>query len=200
MTWIYRLKSSFFNALAESRRRKLRRHMTEALSRLDDRSLALIGISRCQIEKHARTVAQRAVPISPMPVSNRYSPMMRLRSWRDRQVAIRELSRLDDRLLRDIGIEPDLITDVVDAMLRRRRDNRAIEPVNHSSESAHEVLTPNSQDSRGPTIVTSTSSPPLHNGAAPPPMQSGRPRSAHIAHELQANTDSSLRRRAPACW
>lgn len=41
------------------------------------------------------------------------------RGWRMRRAAINELSRLDDRLLRDIGIHRGEIAAVVDGMLRR---------------------------------------------------------------------------------
>jgi uncharacterized protein YjiS (DUF1127 family) len=40
--------------------------------------------------------------------------------WRRREI-IRTLERVDDRLLRDAGIEPDGIADFVDALMARRR-------------------------------------------------------------------------------
>lgn len=57
-------------------------------------------------------------------------------------MTIRELSALDDRLLRDIGIAPDQISDVVDAMLSRGRDLRTTDPVNRLSDSTQQVLVP----------------------------------------------------------
>ena len=42
----------------------------------------------------------------------------RLRHWRARRVAIRQLSKLDDRLLRDIGIDRSQLPIVVGGLLR----------------------------------------------------------------------------------
>ncbi len=42
-----------------------------------------------------------------------------LRAWRQRRAAIAELSRLDDRLLNDIGIDRNEIRTVVNGMLSR---------------------------------------------------------------------------------
>src|SRR3546814_378544 len=133
MTWIHRLKSIVFRSLAISLREKVRRHLAETLNRLDDRSLASLGVPRCRIPEHARQVAHRAVGVPPRPKSGGNSMMARLRSWRVRRMTIRELSALDDRLLRDIGIAPDQISDVVDAMLSRGRDLRTTDPVNRLS-------------------------------------------------------------------
>jgi uncharacterized protein YjiS (DUF1127 family) len=44
----------------------------------------------------------------------------RLRHWRDRNAALRELSHLDDRTLRDIGIEPYELRGLIDAQLADR--------------------------------------------------------------------------------
>ncbi len=41
-----------------------------------------------------------------------------LRRWRKRRKAIAELSRLDDHMLRDIGVSRGQIREVVDAQLR----------------------------------------------------------------------------------
>src|SRR3546814_4500255 len=46
MTWIHRLKSIVFRSLAISLREKVRRHLADTLSRLDDRSLASLGVPR----------------------------------------------------------------------------------------------------------------------------------------------------------
>ncbi|HZT18646.1 MAG TPA: DUF1127 domain-containing protein [Dongiaceae bacterium] len=43
-----------------------------------------------------------------------------LRRWHDSQMALAELSRLDDRALRDIGIERRELRDLVEARLQER--------------------------------------------------------------------------------
>src|SRR3546814_13819578 len=116
MTWIHRLKSIVFRSLAISLREKVRRHLADTLSRLDDRSLASLGVPRCRIPEHTREVARRVVGVPPVPA--------RLRSWRIRRMMIRELSALDDRHLSAIGIEPGHISDAADAILSRGRHLR----------------------------------------------------------------------------
>jgi uncharacterized protein YjiS (DUF1127 family) len=189
MTWIHRLKSHFLHSLAISQRNKIRRHLTDALSRLDDQSLARIGLSRCQIAKHASAAAHRAivVPLKPKPKPNRKSLMMRLRSWRDRQATIRELSTLNDRLLRDIGIEPDQIIDAVDAMLHRRRDLETIDTARHSFCSGRRTSAPEQQESHVSAMVVPGSCKQLHREAARPSTQNGSPAPAHPERRPQAS-------------
>lgn len=122
MTRAHRLKLIVRRVLAHQRREKLRLHTAAVLRRLDDRLLADIGVPRGRIADYARAAAHQAVPLPPLPSPDRKSVPARLRSRRERRAAIRELSRLDDRLLRDIGIEPGRIGDMVDAALSQRRD------------------------------------------------------------------------------
>ncbi len=54
-----------------------------------------------------------------------------VRAWHTRHAAIGELSRLDDPLLKDIGIDPSEIRTVVDGMLRRPPPSDRLSPSLH---------------------------------------------------------------------
>ena len=109
---------------------RLRRRAIGELVRLNDRMLRDIGLERARIPEvvdamRGREFAapRRAVSSGAAPGSARDSVLGRIagglaRAWVRRQ-AISGLARLDDRLLRDIGLERDGIPDAVDAMLRR---------------------------------------------------------------------------------
>ena len=108
---------------------RLRRRAIEELSRLDDRMLEDIGLERARIPEVVDALTGSEPDVSPRvasygvtPRSARDSFLHRMaaglrRAWVRRQ-AINGLTRLDDRLLRDIGLERDGIPDAVDAMLR----------------------------------------------------------------------------------
>jgi uncharacterized protein YjiS (DUF1127 family) len=112
------------------RRETARYRTAQALYRLSERQLADIGIARGRIAEAARRAAREAVPISAPPQPGRKGARAGLRAW-TRRAAIRELASLDDRLLRDIGIEPTRIGEFVDALLSRDRDIATILPVAH---------------------------------------------------------------------
>src|SRR5690606_1117652 len=121
MNWIRQLKSRTHYGLAQVLRKLVQSRTISALCRLDDRSLAAIGVPRRRIGEYARDVARRTVVVPAKPPSDRAGLLTRISSWRRRQAAMRELALFAHRLLRDIGIEPGQIGDVVDAMLSRRR-------------------------------------------------------------------------------
>ncbi len=73
--------------------------------------------------------ARSPIPeVAPAPRPATLPPLIHaLRQWLTRRAAIRELDRLDDELLRDIGLERKAIPLAVDAMLNRGsgRSNRS---------------------------------------------------------------------------
>lgn len=130
MTWRDRLVS-LLDRLRLTLRREIARYRTEqALYRLSERQLVDIGIVGSRIADAARRAAREAVPISAPPRPGRKGARAGARAW-TRRTAIRELASLDDRLLRDIGIEPTRIGEFVDALLNRDRDIATVFPMAH---------------------------------------------------------------------
>lgn len=150
MAWFDSLKSRIHWFLAAFLRKTVSRRTASALSRLDDHLLADLGIPRSQIAAYAREVALQSVPVPPKPVSARKSILEQLRSWRMRRAAIRELAALDDRVLRDIGIEPGQVGDVVDAVLKQRRAINAAHPAAQLSDALQDVIAPRRHRPKGP--------------------------------------------------
>lgn len=121
--------SLFTRVWEKAKDARLRRRAIAELSELDDRLLHDIGLERARIPEVMDALTGREPGVFPRassrgvaPRSARDSFLGRMaarlsRAWVRRQ-AINGLTRLDDRLLRDIGLERDGIPDAVDAMLR----------------------------------------------------------------------------------
>ena len=140
--------------LAALRRRFRRAAIARQLAALDDRLLADIGIERWQIADVAAQAAAEASPITRTDRSAAETSFLQtvgrfvndhvvvpLRRAYHRQVAYRELSALDDRLLRDIGLTRGDIPAVVNALsegeLRREASAHAGRT---REEDGHDVL------------------------------------------------------------
>lgn len=110
---------------------RLRRQAIQEFANLDDRLLRDIGLERDRIPETVDAMLRH----QPVPTARgsrigheskgagdflpaRISKSL-VKAWVRRR-AINQLARLDNRLLRDIGLERDRIPDAVDAMLERR--------------------------------------------------------------------------------
>ena len=73
----------------------------------------------------SQTIARHIKTTGALPQSilrTVLEPLWRFRIWRDRRLAIRDLERLDDRLLADIGLDRGQIRFVIDGLAPRRGD------------------------------------------------------------------------------
>ena len=107
---------------------RLRRQAIQEFANLDDRLLQDIGLERGRIPETVDALLRRQ-PVPTVRVSrighesertgdsfpSRISKSL-VKAWVRRR-AINELARLDNHLLRDIGLDRDRIPDAVDAML-----------------------------------------------------------------------------------
>lgn len=95
------------------RRHTVYRRTVHELSQLDDAVLADIGLTRWEIRRRALECSAEAVPV-------RRRWWNRVGAWfgrvRDEQRTVRELSALDERMLRDIGIEPGSLRGTAERM------------------------------------------------------------------------------------
>ena len=123
-------RDSLFTRIREKVKDARHRRLAIAeLSRLDDRLLRDIGLERARIPEVVDGLVGRGPERSPRVLSRGVASRGARGSFLGRMVAdlgrarlrrqaVNGLSRLDDRLLRDIGLERDGIPDAVDAMLR----------------------------------------------------------------------------------
>src|SRR5262245_28100538 len=104
--------------LAAALLRPVRRQaIADRLERLDDRMLQDIGVDRYEIGAIAESVTARNAPRVGVALGNLFAVLGRsLAVWTERRAALRELSALDDRMLKDIGITRADIPAVVAGM------------------------------------------------------------------------------------
>lgn len=101
-------------ALANAlRRHAVYRRTLDELSQLDNAVLADIGVTRSEIRRRALECSREAVPATQGWWSRAGAWLHRVR---DEQRTVRELSRLDARMLRDIGIEPGSLRGTAERM------------------------------------------------------------------------------------
>lgn len=101
-------------ALANAvRRQAIYRRTVDELSQLDNAVLADIGITRSEIRRRALECCNEAVPAQERWWNHVGAWLGRVR---DEQRTVRELSRLDARMLRDIGIEPGSLRGAAERM------------------------------------------------------------------------------------
>jgi len=99
-----------------------RRRTIAELSKLSDRMLADIGLTRGEIYSVADTLTARGDHTEP--AGKRKGLFAAMRQARLRRATIRELEQLPDRILADIGISRSQIPTVVDDVLARRNGER----------------------------------------------------------------------------
>ncbi len=111
-------RASGLAALVCAAKRGLARRRTlAALEELDDRQLRDIGIGRADIGRIALERSQAVYPHSAGWLQRLKSELKRAAI---RRQTISQLAALDDRLLRDIGVERAALSEVVDAQLDGR--------------------------------------------------------------------------------
>jgi uncharacterized protein YjiS (DUF1127 family) len=98
--------SGAFKAIATAAVRPIRRALVaRQLQKLDDRLLADIGLQRWQIEIVADNAVGGPRLSFPAAVAQLVTLLVkRVRLWREKRIAYRELMALDERMLRDIGL------------------------------------------------------------------------------------------------
>jgi uncharacterized protein YjiS (DUF1127 family) len=98
--------SGALRALAAAILRPVRRRaIVDRLEGLEDRMLQDIGVERYEIAEIAESVTSRQAPSVGVALENLLAVSGgSLAAWTERRAAYRELSALDDRMLRDIGI------------------------------------------------------------------------------------------------
>jgi uncharacterized protein YjiS (DUF1127 family) len=142
-----------FKAVAKAAVRPIRRALiARQLQKLDDRLLADIGLQRWQIEVVADNAVGGSRESFPAAVVQLVSLLGKgFRLWREKRIAYRELMALDERMLRDIGLNRGDIPAVVAGINRTAEATDSTDPLDalrrwNRSRSAAKTL--NALDSR----------------------------------------------------
>jgi uncharacterized protein YjiS (DUF1127 family) len=109
-----------FKAVAKAAVRPIRRALiAKQLQKLDDRLLADIGLQRWQIEVVADNAVGGPQDSFPAALAQLVSQLGKsFKLWREKRIAHRELMALDERMLRDIGLNRGDIPAVVAGISR----------------------------------------------------------------------------------
>lgn len=81
-----------------------RHHIYNILMSLDDRMLADIGLNRYEVADYVSTLEPRNEPAQSLLAAAGQDIVAPLRAWNRARETARQLARLDDRMLIDIGI------------------------------------------------------------------------------------------------
>ncbi|MGM0559983.1 MAG: DUF1127 domain-containing protein [Pseudomonadota bacterium] len=112
------------------------------LSQLSDRSLADIGMTRSEIDSVARELSKTGVQATRTEAKG-YLTRLReqLAHARLRRETRRRIAELDDRMLLDIGINPqDNLDAALDRIMRERKASRTAAQTNTATKSSKSVV------------------------------------------------------------
>jgi uncharacterized protein YjiS (DUF1127 family) len=81
-----------------------RRQVFNMLMSLDDRMLADIGLNRYDVADYVRTLEHHVEPTQGLLAATEQDIVAPLRAWNRARLTARQLAKLDDRMLVDIGV------------------------------------------------------------------------------------------------
>lgn len=81
-----------------------RRQVYNMLMSLDDRMLADIGLNRYDVADYVRTLERNVEPTQGLLAATEQDIVAPLRAWNRARLTARQLAKLDDRMLVDIGV------------------------------------------------------------------------------------------------
>lgn len=81
-----------------------RRQVYNMLMSLDDRMLADIGLNRYDVADYVRTLEHSTEPAQSLLAATEQDIVAPLRAWNRARLTARQLAKLDDRMLVDIGV------------------------------------------------------------------------------------------------